>query len=173
MSFTTAALLLTWIALLALTLACAGLLRMVQDLQRRVGSPTSSAEVPVTGLALPAQGPACELRPEGGGLVVFVSPSCSACADVLDEIGELQTKGAAASLVIASLGPCPAQGREVSGGLERRCIPDAHGLADLLQVPATPFLLAVDSDGTIADTHLPHGPGSTSEWLSQQKATSR
>lgn len=168
MSFMTAALLLTWLALLVLALACAGLLRMVQDLQRRADSPTGSASVPsVIGLALPAQGLAAVLRPEGGGLVLFVAPSCSACADVLDEIAAMQTKGVTASLVIASLGPCP------TAGLRARCVPDAHGLADLLQVPATPFALAVDADGMVRDTHLPAGPGSTSEWLSRQEATTR
>lgn len=172
MSFTTAALLLTWVGLLALTLACAGLLRMVQDLKRRTDGPGPTSARSVTGLALPSDGPAAALRPEGGGLVLFVSPSCAACADVLDELVEMRAKGAAPSLVVASLGPCPAQSL-TTHGLTTRCLPDAHELADLLQVPATPFLLAVDTDGTIGDTHLPHGPGSASEWLSHQEANSR
>lgn len=168
MTFQTAALLLTWLALLALTLACAGLLRMVQELQRRDGGSGALATTPsVVGLALPATGTGSLLRPEGGGLVLFVAPGCAACAEVLEEIAATREPGSSPSLVLAALGPCPPQ------GLTDRCIPDAHALADLVHVPATPFVLAVDADGTVRDTHLPTGPGSLSRWFADQEATSR
>ncbi|WP_370891865.1 hypothetical protein [Janibacter sp. GXQ6167] len=167
MSFQLAALLLTWAVLLALVLASAGLLRMIQDLQRRLADGaleggSRPGPTGVTGLALPATGPGAALRPDGAGVVLFVAPGCPACGGAIELLAQRATP-----TVVASLGPCP------EAAVRTRCVPDADALADLLQVPATPFVLAVDSAGTIRGSLLPESTDDLADWLNHMEATTR
>lgn len=156
MSFTTAALLVSWLAIVVLALGLAGLLRQVQDLTRQVASLGSGVSTTsLVGLALPAAGPIGSLRPVGGGLVVVISPGCTSCAEALDVIA---AHGLLDRTVAVSASTCEASGVQ-------RCVPDAGDLIDRLGVPATPYLIAVDAAGEIVATELPAGPDDVAVFL--------
>lgn len=161
MSFTSAAVLLSWIAIALLAIAVAGLMRMIQrtaaDTDTRSGSGLDITAL--TGFALPSTGPLASLRPMGSGLLLFSSPSCSTCADVL---GGLVAAGREEALVVVSLGGCDG----VAAGAPRaRCVPDGGPLFDALGIPGSPYLVAVDAAGTIVDTLLPESAADLRGWL--------
>ncbi|GAA1790101.1 hypothetical protein [Nostocoides veronense] len=159
MSFTAAALTLAWIALALLALVCAGLLRMVTDLRSRPRE-TSAEGIDarrLVGFGLPSSGPASAVRPPGGGIVLFSSPSCPTCAAVLAEIAKLGPR-----LVVVSLGDCAGT---AAGAPRAHCIPQAGELFDRLGIPAAPFLLAVDAAGTITSSLLPESAAQVATWL--------
>ena len=161
MTFTTAALVTSWVAILVLALGLAGLMRQVTVLSRRDGtSGPGSARTPrdLLGFRLPEDGPVAELRPASGGIILFSSPTCPSCASVLADLGSL---GLAHRLVIASTGPCPPGIEDLPGA---RCVGDARAAMDRLSVPATPYLVAVDATGTITDVLLPSAPQDVRSW---------
>lgn len=163
MSFTTAALVVAWLAILILAFGFAGLLVQVSDLRRALGGASGSGSAapgePVIGLALPASGPLAGLRPHGGGVVAFVSPGCPSCEAVLADLDEHHPT--AGELVIVSTGDCPA----VAGGGPVRCLADQGDTLAALHVPATPYLLAVDAAGTITGSLLPLDDDDLRHWL--------
>lgn len=155
MSFTTAALLVAWVAIALLALGFAGLMRQLGELHRSLGPASSRAGATtgtVRGLALPPSGELAQLRPAGGdgGILVFVSPGCSSCEGTLTE---LAATGPSGSVVVVSSGTCPG---DVPAGAT--CLSDARALMDRLAVPGTPYLVDVDADGVIGETMLPQGP---------------
>ncbi|MDO5503037.1 MAG: hypothetical protein Q4G67_07675 [Actinomycetia bacterium] len=149
MSFTTSALLLSWLAIVVLALGMAGLLRQVNDLRRQVSlSGSRSVTGALTGLALPSYGPLARLRPAGGGVVIVIAPGCSSCHAALEA---LTAAGMGPHTVAVSASGCTASGLQ-------SCVSDAGEAIDQLGVPATPYLLAVDADGVIRSTDVPGGP---------------
>jgi hypothetical protein len=161
MTFTTAALVTSWVAILVLALGLAGLMRQVTVLSRRHGTAGSgSGRTPhdLLGFRLPDDGSIAELRPASGGIVLFSSPTCPSCASVLADLGSL---GLGDRLVVASTGPCPPGVEDLPGA---RCVDDARAAMDRLSVPATPYLVAVDAVGTITDVLLPEAPQDVRSW---------
>jgi hypothetical protein len=149
MSFTTAALLVSWLAIAVLALGLAGLVRQVGELRRQVALAGAGSGSPaLVGLALPGSGPLARLRPRGGGVVIVVAPGCSSCHEAA---GALLAAGLGPHTVAVSASTC-----EVGG--VQGCVSDASAAVDLLAVPATPYLLAVDADGVIRGTEVPGGP---------------
>ena len=164
MSASTAALILAWICVVLLALATAGLLRRVDALERRLadgGLPdgrlpdgdlgtAAGAAGPRAGLQLPVArylGPAVQGRAEGGPrdiLLLVVSPSCASCRTALDALAAASPEHL--DLVVAtaedSLAPLPVPPGAVP-------LTGATELVDVLGVPATPFLVRIDADGTI------------------------
>lgn len=162
MTFTQAALLTSWLAIAVLTLGMAGLLRQVQQLSgammlrdrsaggqgRADGHGHSSG---VQGLALPASGPLSVLAPRGRAvLAVFVSPGCSSCAAVLDALSQRRGADVDTEVVVVSSGPCDASTLPTGA----RCVGDAMAVLSQLRVPGTPYLLSIDSSGTIGAGRL-------------------
>lgn len=147
MTFTTAALLVSWLAIAVLALGLAGVLRQVGELRRRValGGSSGSGSGAMVGLGLPHSGPLARLRPDGGGVVVVIAPGCSSCHEA---VGALLAAGLGPHTVAVSASTC-----EVSG--LQACVGDASAAIDLLAVPATPYLLAVDADGVIRGSGVP------------------
>jgi hypothetical protein len=168
MTFTTAALMVAWVAIAVLALGFAGLMRQLSEVQRAVAGSTgrSGALAPVlTGLALPREGDLGALRPAAGGLVAFVSPGCPSCEVAL---GQAAALGVGPSLVIASTGPCPSG---VLPGLEdARCVGDTTALMERLGVPGTPYLMEVDAAGVIGRTILPGDADQVRDFLAGQPA---
>ncbi len=156
MTFTQAALLTSWLAIVVLTLGMAGLLRQVQQLSGVVMLRDGGAFEPpqvagVQGLALPPSGPLSPLLPQGRPvLAVFVSPGCGSCAAVLEELSDRSAAGLAAEIVVVSSGPCDASALP-SGA---RCVSDAMTVLDQLRVPGTPYLMHINTDRTIGDGRL-------------------
>lgn len=156
MTFSQAALLTSWLAIVVLTLGMAGLLRQVQQLSGAVmlrdrGVSESARVAGVQGLALPPSGPLSALAPQDKPVVaVFVSPGCGSCAAVLQELSGRSAVGGAEEIVVVSSGPCDAS-MLPSGA---RCVGDAMGLLDQLRVPGTPYLMRIDADRIIGAGRL-------------------
>lgn len=168
MSFTTAALVIAWLAIVVLAFGFAGLMAQLADLKRALGdgaapSGQASAGGAVVGLALPATGDLATLRPAGGGVVAFVSPGCPSCEGVLADLAAAAPSG---EVVVVSTGSCA----EVPEALPARCLPQGGALLGALSVPATPYLLAVDAAGTITDSLLPMDPHDLEHWLTHTTA---
>lgn len=154
MDFNTAAIIVSWLAIALLALGYAGLLREVGELRRaRTPQRPSSSLV---GLQLPESGELAAIRPAGNGLVVFVSPACSSCAQVLDLLRRRNVR----DLVVVSTGACEASA-------PGRCLPLRGDLLERLGVPATPFLLRTDAAGVITGTLLPTDDAELRAWLGE------
>ncbi len=162
MSFTTAALLVTWVAIVVLALGLAGLLRQVSVLTARTDSAAPGGGTRTTrdlvGLAVPADGAAASLRSPDGSIVLFSSPTCAACAGVLDDLARL---GLDERLVVVSSGACTGVGERAP---RCRCVEHGRELMERLAVPATPYLVALDADGTIRDTLMPTHSADLEGW---------
>ncbi|MBA2695501.1 MAG: hypothetical protein H0U62_06560 [Actinobacteria bacterium] len=168
MTFTTAALLIAWLAIVLLALGFAGLMRQLAELHRSVttGAASAGAAAPtLRGLALPRSGDLGRIRPEGGGFILFVSPGCSSCAIALEELTDGPVDG---QLVLASSGPC-ADGSIPAGAV---CVSDTRPLMERLGVPGTPYLLDVDHEGVIQGSVLPQGPGQVRDFVAARRSTS-
>lgn len=175
MTFTTAALIVAWLAILVLAFGFAGLMAQITELRRALGNTGpggrgghahgghSGAAGPAIGLALPASGDLAALRPDGGGLVVFVSPGCPSCGGVLADLAAARPSG---GLVVVSTGDCG----DVPEGLDATCHPRAGHLLTAMRVPATPYLLAVDAAGTLTDSILPLDHDDLAHWLAHDAA---
>lgn len=155
MTFTQAALLTSWLAIVLLTLGMAGLLRQVNQLGKAMalresghGAAVTSAEL--SGLALPRSGLLSELLPSDRPvLAIFVSPGCRSCAAVLADVSE-RLAGApqgvvGPEVVVVSSGPCPTSPLPPGA----RCVPDAMEILDRLSIPGAPYVMSVAFDGTI------------------------
>lgn len=167
MSFTTAALVVAWLAILVLAFGFAGLMTQVSELRRALGEAGSGGGqrhgAGAIGLALPASGELATLRPEGGGIIAFVSPGCPSCAGVLQDLAATHPRG---ELVVVSTGDCG----DLPVGLDATCHPRAGHLLTALRVPATPYLVAVDAAGTITDSILPLDHDDLAHWLDHDAA---
>lgn len=155
MDFTTAAIVVAWLAIALLALGFAGLLQQVNQLRRATTPGAASGDSSLIGLLLPPSGELAALRPAGGGVVAFVSPACDSCARVLNTLAHLT---APASTVVVSAGNC-----ESAAGV--RCLENRRDLFDRFGVPATPYLMRVDGDGAIAATLLPTDEHDLHAWL--------
>lgn len=155
MDFTTAALVVAWLAIALLALGFAGLLHQVNQLRRASAPGAAAGESSLIGLLLPPSGELSALRPAGGGVVAFVSPACDSCARVLDALAHLI---APAATVVVSAGHC-----EAAAGV--RCLENRRDLFDRFGVPATPYLMRVDADGAITATLLPTDEHDLHAWL--------
>lgn len=176
MSFTSAALVVSWLAIALLALGFAGLTRQVSVLSRRTGTDAATGSggagvhgsgrsagstavsgravrttSDLVGLAVPAHGELGRLRQPGRPLVLFVSPGCPSCHAV---IGDIAALGLEPRVTVVSSGTC--SGVEAAPLLA--CVADARGVLDRLAVPATPYLMALDGEGVITATLVPTDP---------------
>jgi hypothetical protein len=143
---TTAALVLSWVCIVLLALATAGLLRRVDALERDRAAGPGTPEVPVgprPGLRLPIER-YLDLAGDRDVLLLVVSPRCGSCQSALSDLAAAQPTGLDVVVVTAE----PAlQPLAVPPGFA--AVPDAGELVDVLGVPATPYLVRLDADGTI------------------------
>ena len=173
MTPTTAALVLAWICVVLLALATAGLLRRVEALER--GGAATPTAAPRRGLVLPLE------RHLGGGLggdrdvlLLLVTPTCRSCQAAVDTLASAPPPAdVVVATAAADLGPLavPAAFRTLAG---------ATGLVDLLDVPATPYLVRLGGDGTVlggdlvtAGTDLAAVLGAASTGTAPQQAGGR
>ena len=162
MTTTTAALVLAWVAIVLLTLATAGLLRRVEQLSSRGAVPAEPAHEPARGLQLPMP----DHLPEFAGghtevLLLFASPSCATCQAAVDAIVAAGPAGRVGVVVReADAGPL-----EVPGTWVTRT--SALRLFQVLRVPATPYLVRLDPDGTIVDATIMSGGLDLEPWVAR------
>ncbi len=161
MSPTTAALVLSWICIVLLALGTAGLLRRVDALERAQSGGPGTPEVPAgprAGLRLPME----RFLPVDGDrdvLLLVVSPACGSCRSALADLAAAQPTGLDVVVVTAepSLGAlAPPPGFAV--------LTDAGELVETLGVPATPYLVRLDADGTIRRADVATGSTNLATW---------
>lgn len=138
MSFTTTALLLTWVALVLLALVVAGLVRQVHQLTRGPGEQETGLRTGMPAPTLEHLAP----EPDAPTLVLFLSDECPACRDVFQE--SLELTGAPPIRAVftgAALdGVAPAN---------MRVLTDQDDLFTAYRVPATPYAVLVGVDGRV------------------------
>jgi hypothetical protein len=143
MSFTTAALLATWIAIILVALALAGVERQVRMLVfqevrgRSLGIPPGAPAPAVDGLDFLA----------APTLLLFTSPDCDVCSRVLARAAEVARSSKHGSLRLAAV--FPDAKAENTDGLESI---ESTGAFERFAVPATPFAVLVGKDGRIRAT---------------------
>lgn len=178
MSFQSSALLLAWVAIVLLALGLAGLLRQVQVLSRgRLGETAPAARTAhsprdLVGFRLPLDGPLAGIvdRRAHRTVVAFVSPGCPSCTQTLERLaGAPDVAAGSVAVVAVSTGSCaPA---EAALGGTGRCLPQGRQLLDLLRVPATPYLVAVDADGTLVAATLPDEDTDVPGWVRHSRGS--
>jgi len=161
MTPTTAALILSWICIVLLALGTAGLLRRVDalELAQTSGRGAPGARPgPRPGLSLPVQR-FLDVDGDRDVLLLVVSPGCGSCRTALAALAAAKPTGLDVVVVTAepSLEPLA-----VPPGFA--VAPDAGELVDILGVPATPYLVRLDADGTIRRADVVTGDTNLAAW---------
>ncbi|WP_067831044.1 hypothetical protein [Actinomadura kijaniata] len=140
MSFQTSALVLSWVAIVLLSLVVAGLVRQVQVLSQGVRpGPGERDGAPRLGPPPGARAPAFDRV--GPGLLLFLDVECGVCHEVLRAAEEL---GRPFGAVFAG----PAPDAALAPGA-RVLTHEEGGLFVSYRVPATPFAVLVDAAGRV------------------------
>jgi len=181
-SFLSSAVLLAWVALALLALGLAGLLRQVQLLSRtRLGTASVGATPSDTlagtprdllGFRLPRTGRLADLTDSGAHrtVVAFVSPGCPSCTQTLRGLADLpEVRAGSVTVVAVSTGSC--EPAEAALGGAGRCLAQGRDLLDQLHVPATPYLLALDADGTLVEAMLPDQDTDLAGWVRRSRGS--
>ncbi|MEW2358603.1 hypothetical protein [Spirillospora sp. NPDC029432] len=129
MSFQTSALLLSWAAILLLSLVVAGLVRQVHALGQGAAGARPRALGPPPGSRAPA------FDRLGPGLLLFLDRDCGVCAEVLEAVE--------GPVTAVFSGPAP------DGAPAGALAHEADGLFADYRVPATPFAVIVDAGGRV------------------------
>ena len=138
MSATGSALVLSWVAILALAFVAAGLFERVAALERLTGAHEGRAPESVR---LP-RGPVFE--PDGRPLVlVLASPSCTSCADLIVDLDRLIDLGLDVRLLWENT-----QGDPGPAGIESAIVSSQE--VARLGASATPFAVIRDVNGAVA-----------------------
>lgn len=139
MSFTAAALALSWIAIAVLAFGFAALLQRVRSLQAAIRLP------PGARAGLPDSARSLRPRTAARRYVFTAEPGCSVCADVLPEFRALAARhaGAAEFAILAAHGDYPP-----SSGVD--VLIDADAYRDL--APSwSPGIVVLTADGTVVE----------------------
>lgn len=139
MDFVTSALILSWIAIFLLALVVSGLIRQVHQLSK------GSRRVDRVGVSTGTTAPdARRLLGDSGGMLLFLSPTCGVCSDVLDE--------AAQWINDAGADPAQIQAVYADAPKEHPVIAVAGGRSDLFDrydVVVTPYAVVIDDTATV------------------------
>ncbi len=136
MSVLTAAVVLAWACLAVLTLAMAGMLRQLRELQADVAQLGAPPQRAITGRRVP------ELAGAGSLVLLVLDPGCSFCDTVHEPFARLAREHPGTRFEVLS----PGQRWAGAPGIRSRVDPK---LVTELEVPWAPALLHVDSDGTV------------------------
>jgi methylamine dehydrogenase accessory protein MauD len=147
-----------WIVVAVLCVTVVALARQVGTLHLRLG-PRGALEVDDEGPPLGETIDTVEVADLGGApvtiaargqsqLLLFVSPGCSTCEQVLPSVGALARDGDFVPLVVAD-----ADGDAAAAVYGGRRVPApvvaAPAVARALDVPGTPYALVLDADGVV------------------------
>lgn len=188
MTFTASALVLAWVAILLLALGLAGLLRQVSLLTRQLesGTPGTPSGAP-SGAGPAARGAGARTTRELIGftapadvvdrlahddapmtVVAFVAPGCSSCTLTLGALAaDPLLSGGHVGLTVVSTGSCGPATTAAQGVQRLSCVAEGRELMDRLAVPATPYLVVLDPDGTVRAATLPDEDTDLGGWLRQ------
>ncbi len=177
MSPTTAALVLAWACVVVLALATAGLLRRVEALERQAAGLAGDGAGNGAGDAVLATGPRPGLQlPLGrylgaaGGdrdvLLLIVSPSCGSCRAALADLAGADT-GHLDVVVATTAGSL----EPLTAPPDASVVTDAGDLVDVLGVPATPYLVRLDADGTVRRAGLATRGAGLAAWTADLRTS--
>jgi hypothetical protein len=136
MSVLTAAVVLAWACLAVLTLAMAGMLRQLRELQAEVAQLGAPQQTSIAGRQVP------ELAGAGPLVLLVLDPGCSFCDTVHEPFARLAREHPGTRFEVLS----PGQRWAGAPGVRSRVDPK---LVAELEVPWAPALLHIDSDGTV------------------------
>lgn len=181
MTFTASALVLAWVAIVLLALGLAGLLRQVSLLTRQLEHGGGEGASAATGQGRRSARTTRELvgfrapddvidRVLHDGVhrtvVAFVSPGCSSCSLTLRGLAADESVAAGSvGLTLVSTGSCEPGLADAEGAGRVACLPQGRDLMDLLAVPATPYLVALDPRGTLVAALLPDEDTDLAAWV--------
>jgi hypothetical protein len=181
MTFTASALVLAWVAIVLLALGLAGLLRQVSLLTRQLEHGGGEGAGAATGQGRRSARTTRELvgfrapddvidRVLHDGVhrtvVAFVSPGCSSCSLTLRGLAADESVAAGSvGLTLVSTGSCEPGLADAEGAGRVACLPQGRDLMDLLAVPATPYLVALDPRGTLVAALLPDEDTDLAAWV--------
>ncbi|WP_134772073.1 hypothetical protein [Ornithinimicrobium flavum] len=180
MTFTASALVLAWVAIVLLALGLAGLLRQVSLLTRQLehggdraaaagGSGRRSARTTRELVGFRAPETVVDRVLHDGAhrtVVAFVSPGCSSCSLTLRALAAEESVAAGSvGLTLVSTGSCEPGLDDAQGAGRVACVPQGRDLMDLLAVPATPYLVALDPRGTLVSALLPDEDTDLAGWV--------
>jgi len=142
MTFQSTALLLAWLAIALLGLALSGLLRQVHSLR----TDPMPLEVSVSSNQIARLPSVPELIPQNAGLTValFSDPGCASCSRLLPVFDSIAADSRDAEFTILFAG--------AGNGVQSdriRLLRDQQQLFEKLRIPVTPFVVAVDAEGTV------------------------
>jgi hypothetical protein len=181
-----------WVAVLVLAvslgvvvLVLTGVVRTLSELRQMDGMVRSSRHI-VEGVGLPVGRKAPPLQgrtltgerfPSNGGsdrephVLAFVSPGCSPCERLMDELRETDPLGVRIRTILVTDQP-----PEEAGALRRWTrahggdsvvLEDVHEISSLYETTAKPHVFVVGSDGTIAAQGITHTARGVQELLTR------
>ena len=139
MDFMTSALILSWVAILLLALVVSGLIRQVHQLSKTGVRPTARP-----GVAAGATAPATDLLDESGGVLLFLSPTCRVCTEVLDEAGQWAES--------TGIDPSRIHAVYADNATQHPVIPVSGERGDLFErydIIVTPYAVVIDDSATV------------------------
>jgi hypothetical protein len=172
---TTAALVLAWICVVVLALATAGLLRRVEALERQAattgvaggvarGAPTGAGGAR-PGMRLPLlEHLGAAVSGTRDVLLLVVAPGCGSCRSALAALGAAAQQTHTLDVVVAT---ADADLGDLAAPAGAAVVTGAARLVDVLGVPATPYLVRLDADGTIRAADLVTAGADLGPWLEQ------
>jgi hypothetical protein len=145
MSSTTAALVLSWLAIAVLALAVAGLLRQVRELQLTVYRGVGTQFVSSTGLD--ADQPRLhDVGPSGAKILLKVDSRCGVCDDAVDQLAAIACRGDNALAYVAVTDTDRPTWRRP--GIHLIVNPELYAA---IRAPWTPAVFAIDDDGRVVN----------------------
>lgn len=162
MSMEGTALILAWVAILMLAFAMSGLVRQVHSLASR--DATNSARVgPTVGSAAPHLDNGQTSFPS---VYLFMDDQCSTCRHLLDELPSLAPKGSSVPVTLIFAG-APFADSDVN----LRMLSHKADVFAKLNIPVTPFGMAVSIDGRITRAEPVGSPEMLQEFLETSDLT--
>ena len=146
-----------WLLVVALCLVVVALARQIGTLHMRLGA-TGALEMDDEGPALGSQAtsiPTTDMNGEpvvvgqGGQVLLFVSPGCHVCEQVLPSIAAVAEQGRFAPVVITDVDE---EETVLTFKTKRVAAPVVPGIAvaQAYEVPGTPYVVVVDERGVVA-----------------------
>jgi thiol-disulfide isomerase/thioredoxin len=149
-----------WIIVVVLVILVAGFVDKTAEFHRRLG-PDPSALLTSRALAVGALVPEVRTRdvrsgdqivlPERGvtrRIVVFLSPSCSACVDAIPQLNALQAKASEPIVVVTRDAPQAQFGERLDRRIALIDDPD-NAVERQFRVPVTPYVYLIDDAGIV------------------------
>lgn len=153
-----ALLILAWLAILMLALAMTGLIRQIRIMAAEGQRPGGYGGLSSRRVIRRLPKNVLDADRLGSSVVLFASRGCATCTKVLPAFQALAEANPSRSFVVVY----PGRADLINDG-RLRLVEGRADLFDLMQVPVTPYVISVDSDGAIGAA----GPAGSEARLAQ------